>query len=78
MGKVKCSLKIECHHSPETIDRIMLPIRKRGLSVSRFLYEQTNASEAICNLSFEIEEADIVRVYKNLIRQTDVIKVEHV
>ncbi len=78
MGKVKCSLRIECHHSPETIDRIMLPIRKRGLSVSRFLYEQTNESGALCNLSFEIEETDIVRVYKNLIRQIDVIKVEQV
>jgi acetolactate synthase regulatory subunit len=78
MGKVKCSLKIECHHSPETIDRIMLPIRKRGLSVSRFLYEQTHDTAAVCNLSFEIEETDIVRVYKNLIRQTDVIKVEQV
>lgn len=77
MAKVKCSLKIECHHSPETIDRIMLPIRKRGLSVSRFLYE-THESGAVCNLSFEIEETDIVRVYKNLIRQTDVIKVEQV
>ena len=33
MGKVKCSLRIECHHSPETIDRIMrdYKIVARGL-----------------------------------------------
>ena len=78
MGKVKCSLRVECNHSPETIDRVILPIRKRGLSVSKLVYEQLSDTASVCNLTFEIEESDIVRVYNNLIRQTDVLKVEQI
>jgi acetolactate synthase II small subunit len=36
--KVRNNWQIECHHSPETIDRILLPIRKRGLSVISLSY----------------------------------------
>jgi acetolactate synthase regulatory subunit len=78
MAKVKCSLQIECNHTAETIDRIMLPIRKRGLKASSFNYEQSNENSAICTLSFEIEETDIERVYRNLIRQTDINKVQKI
>ena len=76
MGKVQCSLRIECNHTAETIDRVMLPIRKRGLKASRFLYEQTGDSTATCTLTFEIEEADIERIYRNLIRQSDINTVQ--
>ena len=78
MAKVKCSLRIECNHTAETIDRIMLPIRKRGLKASSFSYEQSDESNATCTLSFEIEEADIERVYRNLIRQTDINTVQKI
>jgi acetolactate synthase regulatory subunit len=78
MGKVKCSLRVECNHSPETIDRVVLPVRKRGLSVTHLEYKQLTDTTSVCNLSFEIEESDIVRVCNNLIRQTDVLKVEQV
>lgn len=75
MAKVKCSLRIECNHTAETIDRILLPIRKRGLKASSFHYDQSDENHATCTVSFEIEETDIERVYRNLIRQTDINKV---
>ena len=78
MAKVKCSLRIECNHTAETIDRIMLPIRKRGLKASSFNYEQSGDNTAVCNVSFEIEETDIERVYRNLIRQTDINTVQKI
>jgi len=78
MAKVQCSLQIECNHTAETIDRIMLPIRKRGLKASSFSYQQSGESTATCTLSFEIEESDIERVYRNLIRQTDIHTVKKI
>ncbi|HSZ72305.1 MAG TPA: hypothetical protein VK750_06475 [Cytophagaceae bacterium] len=78
MGKVKCSLRIECNHTAETIDRIMLPIRKRGLTASSFVYEQSGTNNATCTVSFEIEETDIDRIYRNLIRQTDINAVQKI
>lgn len=70
--KVRNNWQIECHHSPETIDRILLPIRKRGLSVISLNYKQADNLDAICTIEFETEENDVERVYKNMLRIQDI------
>ncbi|MFN8416015.1 MAG: hypothetical protein U0U66_06755 [Cytophagaceae bacterium] len=70
--KVKNSWHIECAHTPETIDRILLPIRKRGLSVLSLNYTKNTEENAVCAIEFETEEADAERVYKNMIRLQDI------
>lgn len=64
--------QIECNHTPETIDRVLLPIRKRGISVSKMSYEQKDAVNAVCTVEFEVDAADVERVFKNMIRLHDI------
>lgn len=64
--------QIDCTHTPETIDRILLPIRKRGLSVNSLSYQKKDNDNAVCTIEFEIEAAEIERVYKNMIRIYDI------
>lgn len=52
-----------------------MPIRKRGLLISKMNYEQ-EGEFGNCNLEFIVEEADAVRIYKNLMRITDILEVE--
>lgn len=66
---------ITCNHTPEIIDRILMPIRKRGLSIDKMDYERKE-DKGSCRLEFEVEEDDAVRIYKNLIRITDILDVE--
>ena len=76
--KEKFTWKIECNHTPETIDRIMMPIRKRGLSVVSFNYKQSDAKNAVCMLEVEVEEAETEKIYKNMIRIHDIQSVTKV
>ncbi len=64
--------QIDCTHTPETIDRILLPIRKRGLSVNSLNYQKKDEEKAVCTIEFEIEDSEIERVYKNMIRLYDI------
>lgn len=73
--KVKNFWKIRCNHTPEVIDRILMPIRKRGLSVDRMTYER-DGEFGNCVLEVDIDEADASRIYKNLMRITDILEVE--
>ncbi len=66
---------IRCNHTPEIIDRILMPIRKRGLLISKMAYEQ-DGDEGKCTLEFTVDEADAERIYKNLMRITDILEVE--
>ncbi len=69
------SWHIRCNHTPEVIDRILMPIRKRGLLISKMSYEQ-DGDEGNCILEFTVDEADAIRIYKNLMRITDILEVE--
>jgi acetolactate synthase regulatory subunit len=64
--------QIDCAHTPETIDRILLPIRKRGLSVNSLNYQKKDESTAVCTIEFEIDDTELERVYKNMTRLYDV------
>lgn len=73
--KEKYRWLIECNHTPETIDRIILPIRKRGISVINMSYQQKDADKATCELEFEIEPESVERIYKNFLRIQDINEV---
>lgn len=73
--KEKYSWKIECHHTPETIDRILMPIRKRGISVTSLLYEQKDQNSATCIVKFELEPEQSESIYKNMLRIHDIKQV---
>lgn len=75
--KVKNQWRIECNHTPEIIDRIVMPIRKRGIGITKLNYEkEKKADKGTCTLEFEVEELDGQRIFKNLLRITDILKVE--
>lgn len=67
--------KIRCNHTPEVIDRIVMPIRKRGLSIDKMTYEK-DGEFGDCVLEFAMDESDATRIYKNLMRITDILAVE--
>jgi len=75
MALQKNNWKIECSHTPETIDRILLPIRKRGISVNSLNYQQKDQSTAVCTIEFEVDASDVDRVYKNMLRIQDILEV---
>lgn len=64
--------QIECHHTPETIDRILLPIRKRGISVISLNYKKENEESATCVIEFESDNGDTERIFKNMQRIYDI------
>lgn len=68
--------KIQCQHSPEMIDRIIVPIRKRGMGVLSFNYEQHDEGKAICHMKFEAEEHVADKIFKNMLRILDIDNVE--
>lgn len=74
----KYTFQIECNHTPEIIDRILAPVRKRGLTVSKFSYEPMGGKKAVCILEIENEEHIADGIYKNLGRIIDVNEVKKV
>lgn len=54
-----------------------MPIRKRGLSIDKMSYER-EGDFGNCTLEFVVEEDDAVRIYKNLMRITDILEVEKI
>lgn len=52
-----------------------MPIRKRGLSIESMSYNRDGVY-GNCQLQFEVDEDDATRIYKNMIRITDILDVE--
>ena len=68
--------RIKCNHTPETIDRIMLAFRKRGLCVDALQYKKISDSLAECEVEFQEEAENANRIYKNIIRLVDITEIE--
>ncbi|MBO9700757.1 MAG: hypothetical protein J7604_11155 [Sporocytophaga sp.] len=64
--------QIECKHTPETIDRILLPIRKRGMMVNSLNYRVQEAGLAICLIEVDIDPTESERIHKNMLRIQDI------
>ncbi|MBY0426317.1 MAG: hypothetical protein K2Q22_11820 [Cytophagales bacterium] len=67
---------IKCNHTPETIDRIMMAFRKRGMTVNTFKYQKESDSLASCFVEFDLDQENATRVYNNMIRVVDILEVE--
>ncbi|TAH25095.1 MAG: hypothetical protein EAZ07_07995 [Cytophagales bacterium] len=75
MNKEKFTWQIDCQHTPETIDRILMPIRKRAMMVVELHYTQKTNDAALCKVVFEAEAAEAERIYKNMLRIIDIIEI---
>lgn len=68
--------RIKCNHTPETVDKIMLSFRKRGLMVDELHYKKLSEEEATCEVEFMEEAENAGRIYKNIIRLVDIVEIE--
>jgi len=67
---------IKCNHTPETLDRIMMHFRKRGLLVNEINYKALNAQQAECVVLFDEDKENASRIYNNIMRTVDVHTIE--
>ncbi|MDX2190198.1 MAG: hypothetical protein SFY32_10060 [Bacteroidota bacterium] len=65
-----------CWHTPETIDRIMLNIRKRGMMLESLDYKKIDAERAICVITFEDTWTSANRIFSNMQRIEDLIEIK--
>lgn len=68
--------EFECMHTPETIDKIVMNFRKRGLMLNKLNYEKIDEFKAICTIEFEETPAASNRIFANVQRIYDVIDVK--
>lgn len=75
--KIRNNWKVMVNHTPEIIDRVIMPVRKRGIGVQKLSYEQTG-DKGICEIQFEVDEFDAERIFKNMLRITDILQIEKI
>ena len=68
--------EIVCNHTPETIDKIMMNFRKRGMSLNSFQYNKTDEFKAVCILEFEESQLGASQIFSNIQRIYDIIEVK--
>lgn len=68
--------RIKCNHTPETVDKIMLSFRKRGLMVDEIHYKKVGNDLAECMVEFEEDAENAERIRKNVLRLVDILEVE--
>lgn len=67
--------EISCMHTPETIDKIVMNIRKRGMSFESFTYKKLDTFKSTCTIEFEDTPASAERIFSNMHRLEDVIEI---
>ncbi|TAG54672.1 MAG: hypothetical protein EAZ27_08550 [Cytophagales bacterium] len=68
--------KIECMHTPETIDKIVMNFRKRGMILDSLNYRKLNELKSECIITFEDTVLSSNRIYSNMLRIYDIVSVE--
>ncbi len=68
--------RLKCLHTPETIDKIVMSFRKRGLMVDSLNYKKTEAGHAICDIEFVELPENAERIRNNALRLEDVLEIE--
>lgn len=63
---------IKCNHTPETVDKIMLSFRKRGMMVDMLHYRKITEDTAECEVDFEDTPESAERIRKNILRLVDI------
>jgi acetolactate synthase regulatory subunit len=67
---------IKCNHTPETLDRILAPFRKRGMTLDSVIYKRDSDFLATCAIEFEEDKENSGRILKNLMRTYDIQDIE--
>lgn len=67
--------QINCRLTPEIIDRLVAPVRKRGLQVLQLSFEARPDHTACCTMGFESEPGQLHFIKSNFLRIEDVISV---
>lgn len=75
--KVRNYWRVYVNHTPEIIDRVIMPVRKRGIGIQELIYKQ-DGEKGTCELQFEVEEFDAERIFKNMLRVTDILQIERI
>lgn len=68
--------RLKCLHTPETIDKIVMSFRKRGLMVDSFNYKKLADGFSVCELEFEEEPESAERIRNNALRLEDILEIE--
>lgn len=68
--------RIKCNHTPETLDRILAPFRKRGMSLESVEYKRESDFIAFCIVEFDEDAENSSRIFKNLLRVVDILSME--
>lgn len=68
--------KIECRNTPETLTRILGPLRKRGLQAEEVNYRTESAEKAYCELTFVCDSSQSSVIFSNLSRFEDVLGIK--
>ena len=67
---------IKCNHTPETLDRIIAPFRKRGMALESMIYKRESDFLATCAIEFDEDQENSERIHKNLFRIVDIQTIE--
>ena len=70
--------RIKCNHTPESLDRIIMPFRKRGMTVEAVSYKNEGGEKATCVVEFMEDPIKAELIYKNLMRTVDVVGIEKI
>ncbi len=76
--KVRNYWRVYVNHTPEIIDRVVMPVRKRGIGVQQLIYKEGENGKGTCEIQFEVEELDAERIFKNMLRVTDILQIERI
>jgi len=68
--------RLKCSHTPETIDKIVMSFRKRGLMVDSLNYKKVGDGLAVCDIEFEEEPENAERIRNNALRLEDILEIE--
>ena len=69
-------LTVRCVHTAEVLDRLIAPIRKRGILIDKFTFEKIAQDVAICQLIFVSDATQLHYIESNLNRLVDVHEVK--
>lgn len=70
--------EIDCMHTPETIDKIVMNFRKRGMSLNSLEYKRLDEFKAICIIEFEDTPASSSRIFSNMQRVYDIVDMKRI
>ena len=75
--KIRNYWRVYVNHTPEIITRVVMPVRKRGIGIQQMVYKQ-EGEKGTCEIQFEVDESDAERIFKNMLRITDILQIERI